>query len=284
MFQKLPTATPLHCIPARSLHRLARQALVQMGLITSRNLGGHQLAWSMPQQVRPRAAAIVASAAAAGALPRSVQAADGAAARKRDRQPDAEGAAEEEADQPATSSSKRYRQDRQEAGGPLAVDADPVLKVQLPVSLQRRGSLPSVGHNCSPFPSAVDPSAVHDAASGPTRSAAATAAAPAAAAGADVAPSPPALVPQPCATAPAAMAGAALSGGATPAAGVSGGGSGSGPAQLLPAPEALEGLLAAPPGEVELLPLAEQLIEVAEWAGVDAAQVGCDESSLGMPA
>lgn len=279
LFQKLPTKSPCRCNPTRSLHRLARQALVQMELlITSSSQGGKQLAWSLPQQARSRAAAIVASAAAAGALPRSVQAADGASARKRGRQPGAEEAAEE----PATSSSKRYRQEQQESGGPPAADVDPALQVQPWVPLQRRGIWPSVGPESSPFPSAANHSAVHDAAAGPTRSAAATAAAAAAAAG--VAPSPPAQLPQPSATAPPAMAGAAPSRAATPAADASGGGGGSGPAQLLPAPEELEGLLAAPPGEVELLPLAaEQLLEVVEWAGVDAAQVGRGAFCQGLP-
>ena len=95
----------------------------------------------------------------------------------------------------------------------------------------------------------------------------------------------PAPQQQPLAAAPAAMAAAAAAPAAPAGAAAGGhvsGAGGSGPTQLLPAPEELEQLLAAPAGEVELLPLAEQLLEVAEWAGVDAAQVsGRDIEHMG---
>ncbi|PRW57387.1 hypothetical protein C2E21_4320 [Chlorella sorokiniana] len=263
------------------------------GIDTACHKVGIDNCWSLPQQARPRAAAIVASAVAAGALPPAVQAAAApaaTAARKRARQTGGEVAAEELDRNP--SSSKRHMQGQQQGGTSAAADASVAPTVPLKGSAERSSSLPSVAPKGSPSCQAAAPAA---ASSGPSTAHAPAAAMdgrrrtlpPAAATAVDQPAamlSLPAQQPQPSAAGPAAVAAAAPVGalttldGAATAGGGGGGGGGSGAAvttgsvQLLPPQEALEDLLSLPAGDVELLPLAEQLLEVAEWAGVGAAQ------------
>lgn len=261
------------------LSRRARKVLLALDLLQcSVQLGTCTKRWGLPQHARPRAAAIVASAVAAGVLSPAVEAAAPAPAstvtNKRGQQPSAVGAA----DEPAPSSSKRHKQEQQEGSPAPAATGDSLAPtVPLEGAAERSSaSLPSVAPRSSPSSTVAGPSAA-------TATAAAAAARTqsiaigGAAALADAAPSRPAQPPQAtAAAAPVATAAIAPSApvGGTEANGGSGGGGGSGPAQLLPAPDELGELLTLPEGDVQLLPLAVQLLEVAEWAGVDLVQVG----------
>ncbi len=263
---------------ASFLSRRARKVLLAVDLLQcSVQLGIKR--YALPQQARSRAAAIVESAVAAGVLSPAGEVAAPAptstVANKRGQQPAAEAGA---AGEPDSSSSKRHKDEQQEGSPAPAATGDSLAPtVPLEGAAERSSaSLPSVAPRSSPSSTVAGPSAA-------TATAAAAAARTqsiaigGAAALADAAPSRPAQPPQAtAAAAPVATAAIAPSApvGGTAANGGSGGGGGSGPAQLLPAPDELGELLTLPEGDVQLLPLAVQLLEVAEWAGVDLVQVG----------